>query len=80
MPGINTATENITGLSPEQVQARFKQYGYNELPSQKKRTGFVILLHVLKEPMLLLLLGCGSIYFSWAKRRTDACCFRLWWW
>ncbi|MDD5746392.1 MAG: cation-translocating P-type ATPase [Candidatus Omnitrophica bacterium] len=72
MPGINTATENITGLSPEQVQARFKQYGYNELPSQKKRTGFVILLHVLKEPMLLLLLGCGSIYFFLGEAQ-DGC-------
>ena len=54
--------ENITGLSEEEAAGILKNEGYNELPSQKKQSLFSILLNVLKEPMLLLLLGAGLIY------------------
>ncbi|MDD3317332.1 MAG: HAD-IC family P-type ATPase, partial [Methanosarcina sp.] len=54
--------ENITGLSEEEASEILKNEGYNELPSQKKQSLFSILLNVLKEPMLLLLLGAGLIY------------------
>lgn len=37
--------------------------GYNEIPSQKKRSFFVIFWEVIKEPMLLLLVAAGTIYF-----------------
>jgi len=51
------------GLSENEVVQRLKEYGYNELPSQKKRNVFLIFLNVIKEPMLLLLLASGLIYF-----------------
>ena len=54
--------KNITGLSEKEASAILKEQGYNELPSQKKQSLFSILLNVLKEPMLLLLLGAGLIY------------------
>ncbi len=54
--------ETITGLSDIEAQKRLKNEGYNELPSQKRRHTIIILLHVLTEPMLLLLLGAGLIY------------------
>ncbi|HEY3362470.1 MAG TPA: cation-translocating P-type ATPase [Methanosarcina sp.] len=54
--------EHITGLSGEEASEILKRDGYNELPSQKKQSIFSILLNVLKEPMLLLLLGAGLIY------------------
>ena len=54
--------ENITGLSEEEASGLLKKEGYNELPSQKKQSLLSILLNVLKEPMLLLLLGAGLIY------------------
>ena len=50
------------GLTNEEVQRRIREDGYNELPSQKKQSGFSILLKVLSEPMLLLLMGSGGIY------------------
>ena len=59
---ITLDPENITGLSEEEAAGILKKEGYNELPSQKKRSLFSILLNVLKEPMLLLLLGAGLIY------------------
>ncbi len=54
--------ENVTGLSEEEASELLKKEGYNELPSQKKQSLLSILLSVLKEPMLLLLLGAGTIY------------------
>ncbi|MDD5669318.1 MAG: cation-translocating P-type ATPase [Candidatus Omnitrophica bacterium] len=55
--------QNIKGLSEYEVQERLKEYGYNELASQKKRSILAIFFNVVKEPMLLLLIGCGLIYF-----------------
>ncbi len=54
--------QDICGLSSQQALERIKSEGYNELPSQKKKNFFFILLDILKEPMLLLLIGSGLIY------------------
>jgi Ca2+-transporting ATPase len=54
--------ETITGLSDDDVAKRLREEGYNELLSQKKQSLLAILLQVLREPMLLLLLGSGLIY------------------
>ncbi len=54
--------KNITGLSEKEATEILKKQGYNELPSQKNQSLFSILLNVLKEPMLILLLGAGLIY------------------
>ncbi|MCX5701202.1 MAG: cation-translocating P-type ATPase [Candidatus Omnitrophica bacterium] len=54
--------ENIKGLKEEEASLRIKQEGYNELPSQKKKNIFIIFFEVVREPMLLLLIGCGLIY------------------
>ncbi len=54
---------NIQGLSEEEALQRIREEGYNELPSQKKRNIFVIFFDVVKEPMLLLLVGSGLVYF-----------------
>jgi len=60
-------TELIWGLSSQEVAERIRTNGYNELPSAKKRNVVRILLSVLKEPMLLLLLGSGVIYLLIGK-------------
>ncbi len=54
--------ESITGLSDDDVAKSLQEEGYNELPSQKKQSLLAIFMHVLLEPMLLLLLGAGLIY------------------
>ncbi len=51
-----------SGLTETEAAAILTADGYNELPSQKSQSNFVLLLKVLSEPMLLLLLGCGIIY------------------
>ncbi len=54
--------ENVTGLSEKEAGEILKEQAYNELPSQKKQSLFSILLHVLKESILLILLGACLIY------------------
>ncbi len=59
---MTQGTECFIGLSEKEAQENLKKYGFNEIPSQKKRNIFVIFFSVVKEPMLLLLIGCGLIY------------------
>jgi Ca2+-transporting ATPase len=54
--------ESIRGLSASAVGDRLKQEGYNELPSTQHRNIWGIALEIFKEPIFLLLLGCGVIY------------------
>ena len=57
------------GLSLEEAQKRLAEFGYNELPSQKRQNVFEIFINVLKEPMLLMLLGSGGIYLLLGELR-----------
>ncbi len=59
--GFNS-DENLLGLSDVEAASRITRYGFNELPSSKPRSIFRIALEVAREPMLLLLLACGSTY------------------
>ncbi len=54
--------DTLTGLSEEEVAVRLQQHGYNELPSSKSRSIFATAWEVVREPMFLLLLACGTIY------------------
>ncbi|MEI8375265.1 MAG: cation-translocating P-type ATPase [Planctomycetota bacterium] len=61
---MDKGTENVepSGLSEAEVAGRLKQHGYNELPSSKGRNIFATAWDVVREPMFLLLLACGTIY------------------
>lgn len=52
------------GLSEDAAQARLKSEGFNELPRAHRRTPFRIVLEVMREPMLMLLLGGGIVYLA----------------
>ncbi|NUM36981.1 MAG: HAD-IC family P-type ATPase, partial [Candidatus Brocadiae bacterium] len=51
------------GLSEEKVKILLKEEGYNELPSSQKKGILSIAFSVVQEPMFLLLLACGLLYF-----------------
>ena len=53
---------NMIGLSEHEAAQRLKEEGYNELPSTKKRSLSAIAFGVVREPMFLLLVACGTIY------------------
>jgi Ca2+-transporting ATPase len=55
--------DSITGLSEQEAAWRLAAEGYNELPSAARRNIFAIAFGVVREPMFLLLVACGAIYF-----------------
>lgn len=57
------------GLSEGAARERFESEGPNELPTSKSRPFLVLLKDVLAEPMVTLLLGCGTIYFVLGDRQ-----------
>ena len=64
---------HISGLSQSQVDQRLAEEGYNELPTGSRRSVFAIALEVVREPMFLLLVACGTIYLVMGREHiTDA--------
>lgn len=55
-------TEELKGLSSTEAAKKLEKEGYNELPSSKPKNVFQIALGVVKEPMFLLLVACGTLY------------------
>ena len=52
----------INGISSELAAKQLKKWGYNELPSAKPKRILQIALEVVREPMFILLLSCGTVY------------------
>ena len=59
-----TSTDISTGLTSTEAAARLAQEGPNALPAQGARGFGRIVLDVVREPMLLLLLGAGLVYLA----------------
>lgn len=53
----------MQGLTASEALARLKAEGFNELPHAGRRSIARLVFDVLREPMLLLLLAGGAIYF-----------------
>ena len=58
----NILKEELKGLTSEQVIEKQKTEGFNDLLSSKPKNFFNIIIGVLKEPMFILLVACGSLY------------------
>jgi Ca2+-transporting ATPase len=54
--------ENKSGISQKEAAEKLEKEGYNELPSSKPKSVFNIAIGVVKEPMFLLLVACGTLY------------------
>ena len=57
------------GLTNEEVKALQLEYGKNELTSQKKESFVKKVLHIISEPMFLLLMIAAVIYFILGEPR-----------
>ena len=62
MPALDI--ESVTGLSGGEAAERLEAEGHNELPEAKKRGVPAIVASVIREPMFLLLVASGLIYFA----------------
>lgn len=63
---------NMAGLSSAEAEELQKQYGKNELTPQKKESFFKKALHIICEPMFLLLIVAAIIYFILGEPRDGA--------
>lgn len=50
------------GLTTDDAKVKLKEFGYNELPTARSKNILQIAVEVIKEPMFLLLIGCGTLY------------------
>ncbi len=53
---------NISGLTEAEALRRLGSEGFNEMPATQQRGLLRIVLEVAREPMFLLLVGCGLLY------------------
>ena len=60
------------GLSQAEAQRRLRTDGTNELPAATQRNILAIMLEVVREPMFLLLVGCGAIYLRARRYQRSA--------
>ena len=68
----NPKTDLTTGLTTKQAQQLQEQYGKNELAQQVKQSFFFKALHIIGEPMFLLLIAAAIIYFFLGEVRDGA--------
>ncbi len=50
------------GLNNDDVQKQFKKYGYNQLRSTQKGNWREVTTSIIREPLILILILCGTIY------------------
>jgi Ca2+-transporting ATPase len=55
--------DSVAGLSGQKAAEKLRTEGYNELPESKQRSILWIILEVIHEPMFILLVASGLIYF-----------------
>ena len=59
---LDITSEKYKGLTTNQAKEKLRTEGYNKLPSSKPKNLFSIALGVVKEPMVMLLVACGTLY------------------
>lgn len=64
--------ENLNGLSSKEAKKLQDEYGKNELVQQKKHNFIRKVLHIICEPMFLLLIFAAVIYFILGEPRDGA--------
>ncbi len=60
----------VVGLSEAEAARRLREEGHNELPSGGKRSLPAIALGVVREPMFLLLVACGTVYLLMGREHV----------
>ena len=66
---IDLKSAKYQGLTNDQVAEKQRTFGLNELPSSKPKNLFAIAWGVVKEPMFLLLVACGTLYLIMGSKQ-----------
>lgn len=59
---MNIESSKYSGLSDREAAEKHEREGYNELPSSKSKSVWGIAWGIIKEPMFILLVACGTLY------------------
>jgi Ca2+-transporting ATPase len=59
---LTIISEKYKGLTASQAKEKLRVEGSNSLPSSKPKNFFSIAFGVVKEPMFILLVACGTLY------------------
>lgn len=59
---MNIESSKYRGLSDSEAAEKHTREGYNELPSSKSKSVCGIAWRIIKEPMFILLVACGTLY------------------
>ncbi len=65
-------TQKTEGLTSAEAKTLLQKYGRNEPVPQKKQSFFVKALHIIAEPMFMLLIAAAVIYFFLGEPRDGA--------
>ena len=71
IPSTQDFFATLHSLTDAEAAVRLKAEGPNELPTAKPRTLFATVWEVLRQPMILLLLGAGIIYLFLGELRDS---------
>lgn len=64
--------KDLQGLTTSKAKQLQDKFGKNELVAEKKESFFHKILHVISEPMFLLLIVAAVIYFILGKPKDGA--------
>lgn len=59
---LDLSFEKYKGLTSHEAKEKLRSDGANTLPSSKPKNVLTIVLGVIKEPMFILLVACGTLY------------------
>jgi Ca2+-transporting ATPase len=59
---LNNQNDKLHGLTSTEAEALLRHHGPNEIPSAKKRTPIAVIAEIVREPMFILLIACGTLY------------------
>ncbi|MBU1199533.1 MAG: cation-translocating P-type ATPase [Nanoarchaeota archaeon] len=58
---VKSLKSSETGLNEEEAKKRLDEFGYNELPKEKKFTALIMFIDQFKDPLILLLIFAGLL-------------------
>jgi P-type Ca2+ transporter type 2C len=61
--GTPSELRSLDGLSEEEAITRLKHSGFNKLPNSQRQSLVALIFNTISEPIFLLLVSCGTIYF-----------------
>lgn len=74
---LRDLSSQLSGLSEDEALLRLKQFGFNEIAREKKKSALLHLLSNIKNPLVILLLVLGTVSFFTGDIRATILIFSM---